>query len=354
MKRKLIVLLITALTMLSGCKDMYPDSGFIDVMPYKPANTQEAKETPHVEPTATPTVDNGKIVMYDSPVEYKSRANTLNVRADSSTESRIISTISYEQVVTVIGEKESFYAIKIDENENGGVGFCHKDYLVDVNTMLYAYPEVIYAQKEELMGHPVYDDDGMPVIVKSELVDVRLYVPDAVYYLLFAHEDNFLHEKVYERDIPLLQKTTAQKLRKAFDKFKADGFTMKVYDAYRPLRVQKRLYDIVQDSRYIGNPYRYASYHNRGAAVDIALIDDSTGQEVHYPSPMHTFDSSSHRNNKHWTEEEKQNVDYMTNIMIDCGFKYIDNEWWHFSDVDGMNYPVTDLDFSKLTMKPAQ
>lgn len=76
---------------------------------------------------------------------------------------------------------------------------------------------------------------------------------------------------------------------KAYDRFKADGYTLKVYDAYRPIRVQRILFNIVKNKHWIANPDTTASNHNRGCAIDMSLIIDATGEEMEFPTPMHTF-----------------------------------------------------------------
>lgn len=61
--------------------------------------------------------------------------------------------------------------------------YCYSDYLVSADTQLYAYLTPKTAQKIDMLtGNPVFEADGVtPVMVKNELVDMRLYLPDAVY-----------------------------------------------------------------------------------------------------------------------------------------------------------------------------
>ena len=189
-------------------------------------------------------------------------------------------------------------------------------------------------------------------MVKNELIDLKLYLPDAQYEQLFNTENNVAGEPLYGRSIALLQRGTAKKLVEAYNQFKADGYTLKIYDAYRPLSAQRRLYAIVQNKHWIANPDTTASNHNRGCAVDIALIDDATGKELSFPTPMHTFTDESARTCKTWSEEQTANVEYMTNVMAECGFNFITSEWWHFSDTDSKKYMTTDLDLARVTMLP--
>ena len=46
---------------------------------------------------------------------------------------------------------------------------------------------------------------------------------------------------------------------------------------------------------------------------------------------MHTFDESAARwTEGSWAPEVKENVDFMTDTMVSCGFGFITTEWWHF------------------------
>ena len=55
---------------------------------------------------------------------------------------------------------------------------------------------------------------------------------------------------------------------------------------------QIKLYDIVHDNKLIANPYTGGSWHQRGRAIDMSLIDNATGLELEMPTPMHTFDDT--------------------------------------------------------------
>ncbi|MBR0135895.1 MAG: hypothetical protein IJM18_06815, partial [Clostridia bacterium] len=131
-------------------------------------------------------------------------------------------------------------------------------------------------------------------------------------------------------------------------KFRKDGYTIKLYDSYRPRPVQYILYDLIKNSAYIANPYNSASNHNRAAAVDITLIGPD-GKELDFPTPMHTFTKRVYRSSRgEWTSEQRRNVDYMTNVMLESGFKLINTEWWHFSDTDYLSFIVLDIDFKDI------
>jgi len=51
------------------------------------------------------------------------------------------------------------------------------------------------------------------------------------------------------------------------------GLGLKVWDAHRPLAVQQRMWDAIQDPRYVSNLAVNAGRHTRGTAVDVTLVD---------------------------------------------------------------------------------
>ena len=65
-----------------------------------------------------------------------------------------------------------------------------------------------------------------------------------------------------------------------------------VYDCYRPMAVQHKFWKLVPDERYVANPAK-GSRHNRGAAVDLTLVDRS-GQELPMPTPFDDFTDKAH------------------------------------------------------------
>lgn len=350
--KRFALTVLSALILLSGCashSSPAPTEGFVDV-----CKTPEAAPSAVPEDTAAPDATASPTPAL-TPVMYKSRVNTLNCRSSATTadSSNIVCELSYEEEAEYLGTEGDFTFIRLAD---GREVYCYSDYLVPAETVLYAYLPRESAQKTVIAtGEPVFEADGVtPVMVINELVDLRLYLPDAQYELLFATDKNITGAPLYARAIPLMQKGTAEKFQKAFALFKADGYTVKVYDAYRPKSVQKILYDIVQNRHWIANPATTASNHNRGCAVDMSLIDDATGLELVFPTPMHTFSDESARTSASWSDEARANVDYMTEIMKQCGFNSIESEWWHFSDTEKDKYMTTDIDLGSLNMLPKQ
>ena len=301
-----------------------------------PAPTPEPTE----EPTPTPMVT----------VLYKCRVNELNVRNAPSLTSDVVGSLGFEDTVEFIEKADDKFSKVL---YNGDICYCYSDYLVPADETLYGYVGPMSEYKKDNHGNLVLDDDGRPILLTAELIDIRLVVPDIEIYQIFGTPENFTGQVLYQRSVPVLQIRTARKLKLAAEKFAADGYKIKIYDCYRPKSVQFILYDIVQNSSYIANPYNSASNHNRAAAVDMTLIGPD-GVELDFPSPMHTFTKLVYRDSRDkWTEEQRRNVDYMTDIMTSCGFKIIRSEWWHFSDTDYLDFMVLDIDMRNIPMYTA-
>lgn len=306
-----------------------------------PVITPAPTPVPTAEPTPTPLITS----------LFKSRVNSLNLREAPDTESRIIASIGYEDTVEVIdAANEDFLRVLY----NGQECYCANRYLVPAAEQLYGYVAPMYEYKRDEKGNIVYGSDGVtPVTLKSELIDIRLVIPDITVYQIFGTDENFTGRVLYKRSVPVIQTDTARKLAAAADRFRRDGYTIKLYDSYRPKSVQYILYDIVQNSAYIANPYNSASNHNRAAAVDITLLDRN-GNELEFPTPMHTFTKRVYRSSSsEWTDEQRRNVNYMTNVMLESGFKLINTEWWHFSDTDYPSFIVMDIAMEDIPMYTA-
>jgi len=75
---------------------------------------------------------------------------------------------------------------------------------------------------------------------------------------------------------------------------------------------------------------------------------DADGRPVEMPSPIHTLNETSNRGYGGMTEQARDNMNYMADVMKSCGFSTISSEWWHFSDTDHKQYLRTDHDLDAL------
>ena len=196
--------------------------------------------------------------------------------------------------------------------------------------------------------------EGVFFVSPENGIDLRYALPEAEYDLLFASENNIIGHAMYP-PVPMLETKTAEMLKAAAGMFAEEGYKIRIYDSYRPKSAQFELYDIVQDARFIADPYVNNSFHQLGRAVDMSLVDSKTGIELTMPTPMHTFNEQASRYNRAaWSEEARKNVDYMTEVMERCGFRTIETEWWHFENGEAGDYMDPNLDYESLTLEPQE
>lgn len=204
------------------------------------------------------------------------------------------------------------------------------------------------ANEKDGTGEPGNKQTEPQVI--NGLVRVQDVDPNIIVELRYATEDNFTGKVVYPNGICVLRESTAQKLANASKELTERGYRIKVWDAYRPIYVQRIFYEIVPDSRFVANPDKGGSKHNRGTAVDVTLVD-MEGNELEMPSGFDDFTGKGSRNNKDISENAKRNVEMLTNVMVKNGFTTISTEWWHYNDSDSDNYNIIDVDLEEFLSK---
>lgn len=130
----------------------------------------------------------------------------------------------------------------------------------------------------------------------------------------------------------------AKKLAKEQARFLRDGYKLKIYDAYRPYAVTRKIKsvwtDYIVNKNASGGQIAGISIHNCGAAVDVSLVNLETGVELDMPTTMH--DLSNNSSHGVWQQSSGKAVDnarYLYRAMTTYGgFGVYKGEWWHFQD----------------------
>jgi len=151
------------------------------------------------------------------------------------------------------------------------------------------------------------------------LVNVSDMDSSFIFDLKYATKDNFTKTVIYTANVCVLQKETALKLINANKEFKKLGYRVKIWDAYRPIYVQKIFWEVVGNERFVANPYKKGSRHSCGTAVDITLVDEYD-RELKMPSNFDDFSEKACRNYKGMNEEERKNINFLTGVMESHGF----------------------------------
>lgn len=175
----------------------------------------------------------------------------------------------------------------------------------------------------------------------SDFVNIKSLSNDFILDIKYATEDNFLKQAVYDCPECYLRKATAKALVAASEEFKALGFRLKLFDCYRPLSVQKKMWAILPGTHYVANPAK-GSKHNRGAAVDLTLVDVA-GNELDMGTPFDFFGKEAHHTYTNLPEEVLKNRKLLKDILNKHNFKSIYSEWWHYEFRPEMNSKVEDF-----------
>ena len=181
-----------------------------------------------------------------------------------------------------------------------------------------------------------------------KMIELSSIIPGLVYDLRYGTTNNFMNQKLYtQSEISFLRSDVAKALQKAANDLRVAGYGIKIFDAYRPYSVTKKMWDLIGDERYVANPAK-GSGHNRGLAVDLTLYDLTTGKELAMGTSFDSFTDTAHHNFNQLPDAILQNRALLKTTMETAGFKALETEWWHYSWPNDRGYDVLDLPFKKL------
>lgn len=186
-----------------------------------------------------------------------------------------------------------------------------------------------------------------PNMSDFEFVDVEKYCPSIQVDVMYASENNFTGKILYPIAKCFLRKGVANRLGRVQKNLEKLGLGLKIFDGYRPHHVSVYFWNLIQDIRYVADP-KVGSKHNRGAAVDVTLVD-AKGVELLMPTPIDEMSVCAHRNYFDLSEEAIKNRALLEEEMAKEGFIGLPTEWWHFDDQNWELYPIEDVCISKLS-----
>lgn len=166
---------------------------------------------------------------------------------------------------------------------------------------------------------------------KGQWTEITNLDPTIRLDLRYATTDNFVEEQMYACARCFLRPAAARSLVAIHASLKDEGLGLKLYDCYRPLDIQWRLWNKVPDRRYVADP-RKGSQHNRGVAVDLTLVDLVTGEELDMGTDYDFFGGEAwHRATPGFESPIRENRERILALMEDAGWKRTSTEWWHYS-----------------------
>lgn len=194
------------------------------------------------------------------------------------------------------------------------------------------------------LSHPIAAPAEPPSSDKAtaevNLVDLSQFDPRLKFDIRYAGNNNFMGKALYPVARALLQKPAAAALLRAHDRLRKQGYGLLIFDAYRPWRVTREMWDQHPHYRdYLADPLK-GSRHNRGCAVDLTLYDLKTGKQVEMPSAYDEFTERAHPDYQGGSSAALTARDTLRAAMEAEGFKVYENEWWHFDFQGWENYPI--------------
>ncbi|MCO4700423.1 M15 family metallopeptidase [Streptomyces sp. RO-S4] len=211
--------------------------------------------------------------------------------------------------------------------------------------------------------------------------------PTILHEIRYVTPHNFVGEPVdgYRQPLCILTRPAAEALRTAQRRLLPKGYSLKVYDCYRPQRavdhfvrwtedlddqtMKAEFYPDVDKTRLFADGYiAEKSGHSRGSTVDLTLVklparptrpyhpgeplipcfapknqrfpDNSVDMGTGYDC----FDTLSHTLDPRVTGVQHANRMLLKNTLEDFGFVNLAEEWWHYT-FKPEAYPDTYFDF---------
>lgn len=176
----------------------------------------------------------------------------------------------------------------------------------------------------------------------DEYVLVNKYIPDIYVELMYATDNNFTGVRIYDFTDAYLRYGTVKKLANVQKELKEQGYSLKIWDAYRLFEAQQKLWEVYPDPNYVANPANGMKKHNLGGTVDITMVA-ADGSVISMPTEFDDFSLKADRDYSDIEDEEAvKNVMILQNAMENNGFTGYQGEWWDYSDT--VEYEAVDFE----------
>ena len=221
----------------------------------------------------------------------------------------------------------------------------------------------------------------------AEFVALSDVDPTILQEMRYFTPHNFVGVRIdgYEQPLCILTRPAAESLHKAQVTLRAQGYSLKVYDCYRPQRavdhfvawaedlddeaMKAEFYPDVDKSRLFLDGYIAAkSGHSRGSTTDLTIVklpavptrpyrpgetlvpcyapqaERFPDNSVDMGTGFDCFDTLSHTLDPRIQGEQLKNRLLLKNTLEDLGFVNLAEEWWHYTYKPEL-FPDTYFDF---------
>jgi D-alanyl-D-alanine dipeptidase len=163
----------------------------------------------------------------------------------------------------------------------------------------------------------------------------------------YATANNFMKKPLYPVAKAFLRAPAARALLGVESDLAQRGLGVKIFDAYRPYRVTEAMWEPIRNPDFVADPAK-GSRHNRGAAVDLTLIDLRTGAELPIPTGYDDFTSRAAHAFTDLPADALANRALLRDVMTRHGFQPLPSEWWHYDFAGWERFELMDVPLEKL------
>jgi D-alanyl-D-alanine dipeptidase len=192
------------------------------------------------------------------------------------------------------------------------------------------------------------------VFTYNGLVDIEELDPRIGIDCRYATANNFASMVFHPFSLALMQKEVAEMFMKAQDLAWEQGYRLRVYDAYRPLLVQRQMFEATTTGPgiFVAAPTKSAR-HCMGMAIDCGL-SAMDGTEIAMPAPYNEFSEKGYAYYTGGSPEETAHLKLLQSIMTEVGFIIYNMEWWHFTAPNTKGLVAMDMPFQEFVDKRSE
>ena len=173
-----------------------------------------------------------------------------------------------------------------------------------------------------------------------QLVQITEQNHEVLIDLMYAGQNNFTGQAIYDHPLCFLHPQAEAGLRRAIAAARGFGFRLKILDAFRPQQAQEALWAVAPNPDYIADPKK-GSNHTRGVAIDLTLVD-AAGQALDMGTPVDTMHPASHHFHVDHPAHIQVNRMRLLTVMLEAGFVHHPREWWHYQLPDANRFALID------------
>ena len=163
---------------------------------------------------------------------------------------------------------------------------------------------------------------------------------DVLIDLIYAGENNFTGQVIYDHPLCFLHPQAEAGLQKAIAAARGFGLRLKIFDAFRPQEAQEALWAVAPNPDYIADPKK-GSNHTRGVAVDLTLVGaDNVALDM--GTPVDTMSPASHHFHAGHSAAVQVNRMRLLTVMLEAGFVHHPREWWHYQLPNAHDFALID------------